>query len=401
MARRRLGLWIVGARGGVATTVAVGQAALAQQQAPPIGLLTDSPMLEAVDFCPWGDLVLGGHEIRSGSLEEACLELEKQNGALPAGSSRQYRDQLAAFDQRIRPGVLYRSGAAIEALAEDNQATAHSSPREAIRAISEDLSDFRLANELDRVVVVLLGSTEPILAEEALPTGWDELSAVIEANEAVPLRASSLYTIAAIQSGMPVINFTPSLGGDCAAIEELAIREGVALCGRDGKTGETLLKSVLAPMFAARRLQVDSWVSHNLLGNRDGDILADPENKAAKVQSKEAALESTLGYTPHSHVSIEPTPGMGDWKTAWDHVVFRGFMGVPMTLQFTWQGCDSALAAPLVLDLARLVDLAARSGESGAIAPLAFYFKSPMGGAPHALDQQLRDLVAWAHGTQD
>jgi myo-inositol-1-phosphate synthase len=123
--------------------------------------------------------------------------------------------------------------------------------------------------------------------------------------------------------------------------------------------------------------------------------LADPDNKRAKVESKERLLETLLGYRPESLVSIEHVASMGDWKTAWDHVHFLGFLGVPMSLQFTWQGCDSALAAPLVLDLARLIDLAARRGESGAVAALGAFFKSPQGTTEHALGEQVRALEAW------
>jgi myo-inositol-1-phosphate synthase len=149
-------------------------------------------------------------------------------------------------------------------------------------------------------------------------------------------------------------------------------------------------------MFATRHLHVDSWVGHNLLGNRDGAVLADAEHKKAKVQSKEQLLTSLLGETPQSHVSIESIDSLGDWKTAWDHVHFRGFLGVPMTLQFTWQGCDSALAAPLVIDLVRLMDLALRRGEKGAIGALAAFFKSPLGAQPRAFLEETNTLIEWA-----
>ena len=138
--------------------------------------------------------------------------------------------------------------------------------------------------------------------------------------------------------------------------------------GCDGKTGETLLKSVLAPMFARRNLQVMSWVGHNIFGNMDGRVLDDPANKQAKIASKDHLLGEILGYRPQTLVSIEYIESLGDWKTAWDHIHFAGFLGTPMTMQFIWQGCDSVLAAPLVLDLVRLTELARRRGEIGAAA---------------------------------
>ena len=139
---------------------------------------------------------------------------------------------------------------------------------------------------------------------------------------------------------------------------------GTCHAGQDGKTGETLLKSVLAPMFAARNLEVLSWVGHNIFGNLDGLVLDDPANKAAKIKSKDQLVGSILGYEPQTLVSIEYIRSLGDWKTAWDHIHFRGFLGTPMTLQFTWQGCDSLLAAPLVLgpgSLRRALPAARRS----------------------------------------
>ena len=170
---------------------------------------------------------------------------------------------------------------------------------------------------------------------------------------------------------------------------------GIAHAGRDGKTGETLLKSVLAPMFAARHLKVMSWVGHNIFGNLDGRVLDDPRNKAAKVHSKDHLLAEILGYPPQTHVSIEYIRSLGDWKTAWDHVHFQGFLGTPMTLQFTWQGCDSILAAPLVIDLVRLVERAARAGETGPLGWLACFFKSPIGTTEQAFAGQVALLDAW------
>jgi myo-inositol-1-phosphate synthase len=139
-----------------------------------------------------------------------------------------------------------------------------------------------------------------------------------------------------------------------------------------------------------------SWVGHNIFGNMDGQVLDDPRNKAAKVRSKDHLLAAILGYAPQTHVSIEYIQSLGDWKTAWDHVHFKGFLGTPMTLQFTWQGCDSILAAPLVLDLVRLVERARRGGECGALEWLACFFKSPLGVAEQDFGRQVGMLHAWA-----
>jgi myo-inositol-1-phosphate synthase len=240
-----------------------------------------------------------------------------------------------------------------------------------------------------------VASTEQLPPVNEWPDSWaaaeDEL-----ARSNCRLPASSLYAIAALDLGLPYVNFTPSLGAAPAGVDELARLRGTCHAGRDGKTGETLLKSILAPMFAARNLKVMSWVGHNIFGNLDGKVLDDPRNKSAKLQSKDRAIGDILGYAPQTLTSIEHIASLGDWKTAWDHIHFQGFLGTPMTLQFTWQGCDSLLAAPLVLDLARFTALAHERGETGALSFLASFFKSPLGDAAASFSDQYRALETWA-----
>ena len=208
---------------------------------------------------------------------------------------------------------------------------------------------------------------------------WETLKPRLAEGAGELLPSSSLYALAAIQAGHTYINFTPSLGASIPALAELAEGTGSLLAGKDGKTGETLMKTVLAPMFAHRNLKVMSWIGHNIFGNRDGLVLDDPTNKASKVETKDRVITEILGYKPASIVTIEYLPDMGDWKTAWDHIHFQGFLGTKMTLQFTWQGCDSLLAAPLAIDLARLADLEKQRGGKGLMRHLACFFKSPEG----------------------
>jgi myo-inositol-1-phosphate synthase len=188
------------------------------------------------------------------------------------------------------------------------------------------------------------------------------------------------------------------LGSTPPALHELARLRETRHFGCDGKTGETLLKSVLAPMFARRNFEVMSWVGHNIFGNMDGRILDDPANKQAKIASKDQLLGEILGYRPQTLVSIELIESLGDWKTAWDHVHFKGFLGTPMALQLTWQGCDSVLAAPLVLDLVRFTEAARRLGHVGLMPFLASFFKSPLGVDEHRFDRQFVMLEDWAAG---
>jgi len=344
----------------------------------------------------WQQLLIGGHELRPGNLADAASSLARSDRVCDPALVETCREDLLAIEDRIRPGILFRGGDAIDSPATLVADGSADSPRAGIEVVKRDLLAFQQDHGLARVVVVLLASTEPETPLESLPGSWRELELTLETNAACSLRSSSLYAIAALELGMPFVNFTPSLGADCPALEELAHQRGACHAGRDGKTGETLLKTVLAPMFAARNLNVMSWVGHNILGNADGQVLDHPAHKATKLRSKDSALSQMLGYDPQSLVSIEYVPSLGDWKTAWDHIHFQGFFGTPMTLQFTWQGCDSALAAPLVLDLVRLADHAARRGESGALAYLCSFFKSPIGTDKQEFFAQLRELADYA-----
>ena len=213
--------------------------------------------------------------------------------------------------------------------------------------------------------MVNAASTEPPFEATEEQQALDRLLPALDRATPAALPTSGVYAFAALDAGFPYVNMTPSRGATLPALEQLARERNVPHAGQDLKTGETLLKSVLAPLFAKRNLRVHSWVGHNILGNRDGQVLNDPDNKASKVTSKDKLLAELLGYRPQSHVSIEFIESLDDWKTAWDHIHFEGFLGTKMMLQFTWQGCDSLLAAPLVIDLVRLAALAQRHDVSG------------------------------------
>jgi myo-inositol-1-phosphate synthase len=397
---RRLGIWLLGARGGVATTSIVGLSALKQGLTGSQGLVSELPGFAQLDFAPWTDMVVGGHDIRATTLIEEARQLQRASRALDETLIRQCEDDLDRVDQRIRPGVLFKVGPAIEKIADASMRQSAKTPRQAIVQVQQDLREFAKSEQLDQVIVINLTSTEPAVDEAEIPSQWEELDRLLDDSSACPLTSSSLYAIAALDAGFPYVNFTPSLGSAPPAICQLARERGACHMGHDGKTGETLLKSVLAPMFAHRHLEVMSWVGHNIFGNMDGLILDDPANKQTKVRSKDRLLGQILGYTPQTHVSIEYIKSLGDWKTAWDHVHFQGFLGTPMILQFVWQGCDSLLAAPLVLDLVRFTDLAARHGETGLLTFLASFFKSPLGIAEHDFHRQWQMLEEWTEKTK-
>jgi myo-inositol-1-phosphate synthase len=398
----RVGVWLIGARGSVATTAIAGCAAMTAGLHPPTGMVTETDLFAGSGLPALSSLVFGGHDTLDCPLPKRAEALAA-GGVLPPGLPAAIGAELAEADREISPG-----GPA----AGDTRA-----PDELIETFASDIRDFVRRRGLARAVVVNVASTEPgpvrrdprgVAAAEpgsvrrgargdvSAEPGSVRLGARGDTTSELPLPASSLYAAAALRAGCPYVNFTPSTGLHHPALASLAETCGLPHAGRDGKTGQTLLRSVLGPMFAQRALRVRAWSGTNLLGGGDGASLADPAAAAAKNAGKERVLADTLGVVPEGEVHIDDVPALGDWKTAWDHIAFDGFLGTRMVLQTTWQGCDSALAAPLILDLARLVARAHEAGLTGPLSELGFYFKDPVGAGPAALGEQYAALAAFA-----
>ncbi|MEU1203383.1 inositol-3-phosphate synthase [Streptomyces sp. NPDC005813] len=354
----RVGVWLVGARGSVATTVIAGCAAVTAGLHAPTGMVTETDVFTGSGLPALSSLVFGGHDTVDCPLPKRAEALAA-GGVLPHGLPSAIAAELEAADREIRPGGPTPG---------DTRA-----PDELIDAFAADMRDFMRRRGLDRAVVVNVASTEPV-RPGAMPP-------------------SSLYAAAALRAGCPYVNFTPSTGLHHPELTASANSSGLPYAGRDGKTGQTLLRSVLGPMFAQRALSVRAWSGTNLLGGGDGAALADPAAAAAKNAGKERVLADTLGAAPDGETHIDDVPVLGDWKTAWDHIAFDGFLGTRMVLQTTWQGCDSALAAPLVLDLARITARAHEAGLSGPLSELGFYFKDPVGDGPSSLGEQYAALA--------
>ncbi|MFC7586743.1 inositol-3-phosphate synthase [Nonomuraea antimicrobica] len=322
----RTGAWLIGARGSVAVTSVIGALAVRAGLAEPTGCVLESPGLRDRVLPGIGDLVFGGHDVTSVPLDKKAAELATA-GVVPAALASAVQNDLPAVERRVRP----LPAAATQA------ATA--------QAIAADLDLFRDRHDLDRVVVVNVSTTEPAPPPHPAHASLGALRAALEGREPV-LPPSSLAAYAAFQAGCPYVDFTPSMGARLPALDELARERGLPYGGHDGKTGETLVKSVLAPMFAQRNLKVRTWSGINLLGGGDGANLARPGANAAKAASKQRVLAETLGYAPQGETRIDYLEDLGDFKTAWDLVTFEGFLGTAMRMEFTWHGCDSALAAP-------------------------------------------------------
>ncbi|HEY1274805.1 MAG TPA: inositol-3-phosphate synthase [Thermoleophilaceae bacterium] len=368
---RRLGVMFVGAGGAVASTVVAGVLAARGGAAEPLGMLTEDRRWEPLHLLTLDGLSFGGWDISREDLEGAT----RRHGVVPSPLIEAIGDDLAAV--LPLPGVADSGRASAERLI-------------------DDIDRFRLKAGVHDVVVVCLSSTAPPV-DLSLPVfqHLDSFELGLDAADpAIPVDA--VYAYAALCSGCAVLNFTPNVSVEVPALLELADNMSLPVAGKDGKTGQTLVKTVIAPMLAMRELRVEGWYSTNILGNNDGKVLSDPEHVRSKIETKSGVLEGILGRSDFSHlVRIDYFPPQGDAKEAWDNILFRGWLGERMSMRIDWQGKDSILAAPLIVDIVRLLDLARRQGCSGVQQQLGCFFKAPYQSAEHNFFRQYETLVAY------
>jgi myo-inositol-1-phosphate synthase len=391
--QKRLGVWIIGALGDVATTAMVGAAAISKGLRSTTGMVSELEELRQLPLAPLSGFVFGGHDVRRGSPWQSALSLDRDLNCFGQPLLDQLRDSLEDIGPRLRPGIIQGSSGLMQAMLSPEVAEKKETVASAVARIRGDLREFCQSEGLDDLVVLHLSSTEPV---RAWNKAFDSLTALREAIDGndLTIPASVLYAFAAFEESASFVNFTPALGSTIPALVTLAEERGVCHAGRDGKTGETLVRTMLAPMFVARNMRVLSWSGFNILGNRDGQILSDPAANQAKIGGKDAVLRSILGaHIDDSLTRIDYVPSLKDYKTAWNLIHFEGFLGTKMTLQFTWQGADSALAAPLILDLARLVQAGRDAGHTGVIGELACFFKDPMGWKENSFPAQVAKLA--------
>jgi myo-inositol-1-phosphate synthase len=389
----KVGVWLVGAQGSLASTVVLGARAVAHQLATPGGLVTELPELRPLKLVGLGELAFGGWDLAPTGLVEQARSLARDDGAVPESLVTRLEDELKSVETRVRPGYAHGARSAERHARARGFAPSAEPLAAAVERLGDDLEQFRREHRLDTVVVVNVASTEPPLPLRREHQRLEQFRKVIERNRRSLVAPSMIYAYTALERGFPYLNFTPSPGVAVPAIQELGLKHHVPFYGSDGKTGETLVKTVLAPLFRYRNLEVLSWEGFNILGGGDGRVLADPQHKSSKIRSKAGVLARTLGYEPHTKVGIEYVPSLGNWKTAWDFIHFKGFLGTKMSMQFIWQGCDSILAAPLVLDMVRLTEFAQRKGEAGPMTHLACFFKDPLGMAEQSFVEQFRMLT--------
>ena len=383
-------IWMIGARGTIATATAVGTVAVQKRLLPLEGVLTSRPPFDELEGLPPIDAIsFGGCDIRASTMAEAALGCSSTVGVFSGAVLEAVMEELEKAPVTL--GILRRAGAAVEALGGAAELFQESA-RGAVDRISRDLQRFASG---EAAVVINVASTEPLCDPVLYSWSLAQFERAIEEDD-VRIPASALYAYTALSCGLPYVNFTPSTGAGLPALVEMARRVGLPIAGRDGKTGETLVKTALAPMFAIRALTVEGWYGTNILGNTDGQVLSYAENAASKVASKQGVLEQCLGYSPAGAVRIDYFPPLVDHKVAWDFIQFRGWGGHRMRMQFTWEGTDAVLAAPLLIDLARLLAVAKLRGESGPIGELAMYFKTPEGSDEMNLHRQYQTLLDWS-----
>ncbi|MCW8085700.1 inositol-3-phosphate synthase [Sabulicella glaciei] len=387
--RRRVGVAIVGMGGAVATTAAAGLEVLRRGTNRMDGL----PLAHVAvpGLAAYEDLELEGWDLNAQSLAEAAAE----HGVLQGG---QLKEVEAALDAK-HPWKAVGSREFCRNI-EGRNLNATAGHRAAIAAIQDDLQRFREANGFDGLVMVNLASTERTPASSPAHRSIEAFEKALDADDA-SIGPAMLYAYAAIMAGVPYGNFTPSCAAEVPALSQLSQQRRVPVAGKDGKTGQTLMKTVLAPALRARALHVDGWFSTNILGNRDGEALQDPDSLKSKLGTKGSVLDSILGYPVEDHiVDIRYYRPRGDDKEAWDNIDVTGFLGQRMQIKVNFLCKDSVLAAPLAIEIARVLDLAQQRGEGGAQEQLSLFFKAPQtasGQPEHSFPAQERMLHEWLH----
>src|SRR5438874_7871807 len=390
-AKVRLGVLLVGL-GAVSTTFIAGVEAIKEGMAEPIGSLTqmgtvrlgkrtDNRVPKIKDFLPLAslkDLVFGAWDIFPDSAYDAAMHA----GVLEKDLLTKLKKQL----QKIKPMKAVFDQTYVKRLSGTNVKSGKNK-LELAKQLIDDIAEFKRKNKCDRLVMIWAASTEVFMKPHAVHRNLETFEKAMRENHKA-IAPSMVYAYAALKSGVPFANGAPNLTVDIPALMDLANKQGMPVCGKDFKTGQTLMKTILAPGLKSRMLGLHGWYSTNILGNRDGEVLDDPDSFKTKEESKLSVLEYILQpdvypqlYKDFSHVvRINYYPPRGDNKEGWDNIDIFGWLGYKMQIKIDFLCRDSILAAPIVLDLALLLDLAQRTRMSGIQEWLSFYFKSPMAG---------------------
>ncbi|WP_305888898.1 inositol-3-phosphate synthase [Parvularcula maris] len=385
----QLGVAIVGLGGAVASTAAAGIELLKLGKADETGL----PLGDLPGLVPYTGMTFGGWDLYA----EDLLAAAKHHKVLDRDQIDDAEEALA----KIKPWPAMGDASFCSGVDGEHR-HGDLSHREKIDCLIEDLVRFREESGGSAVLINLASVERTPDRQNPIYHIKEAFEAALDASDP-EISPAMLYAYAAIKCGVPYGNFTPSFSGDVPALIAMAEEAGVPLAGKDGKTGQTFMKTVLAPAFRDRALRIDGWYSTNILGNRDGEALNEPNSLASKIETKGDVLNSIVGYDVGSHlVQINYYKPRGDEKEAWDNIDVSGFLGRPMQIKLNFLCRDSVLAAPLVIEIARCLDLAKRRGEGGILEPLGVFFKAPMTQpgqtVQHAFPEQQAALQTWLAG---
>ncbi|UJW56460.1 inositol-3-phosphate synthase [Bacillus sp. A116_S68] len=385
---KRVGVMIIGLNGAVASCLTGGIMAIRKGIVESQGLVTDLPEFEGLNLLDLNSLHFSGWDIRQSS----HYLWMKNHGVVPHEVLETIKEDVETINVLQAPTIgVSKSTMELEGTMRNDSLTR----MQVVDQLMFDIKEFKNKNQLDGVVVLCLASTEPLIEINEVHKSLELFESALKENSS-EITPGMLYAYAALKTGSPYINFTPSVSGDIPALLELAVMEGVPIAGKDGKTGQTLYKTVIAPMLKWRNLRVQGWYSTNILGNDDGKALRDPQQGASKITTKSNVLPSILGYDDFNHqVHIHYYPPRRDAKEAWDSIDFTGWLNTEMSVRVNWIGHDSALAAPLVLDLIRLVWLAYERNERGVSSHLSAFFKAPINEEEHDFFVQMEKLLAY------
>lgn len=371
--KRRTGVLFVGLSGSTASTTVVGATAMRLGEVPEQYGTTELPPFFNLDLVEVDDLVFGGWDYQG----KDVWSVAAQYGIIPRTllSNQRLAEQVA----KITPAPGLKTSLDIPLEASHDNVFNVKSLSEAVKYVQGYIETFRERNKAQCIVTVFLGSPHKKGSRELRSLSKEALQAIWESDRADELPSGLLYALGSVLAGAHFVDFTPSETLETPALNELAKEMGIQLAGRDGSTGQTLLKIVVAQMLKIRNLRLQSWFSTNLIGNHDGYVLNLPGYAYTKLHDKTHVLEPLLGYDDFEHlVTINYFRARGDRKEAWDVVDFTGWLGTEMSLRLNWNGEDSMLAAPLILDLIRLIEYGARYHLGGLQEQLALFFKYPL-----------------------
>ncbi len=375
---------MVGLNGATANTTVAGCYLIRKKLAPAYGLMTNEPLFAKHQLVKLDQLVFGGWDFAN----RDAARVADQQGVIPPALLNKVTGDL----KKLKPMPGVTTAHDVDLFRRQKHAHKTNSLGKKLELLIANIERFKKTHRLDKTVVVFTGSPLKQFKPGSLHQNIKSFKQALARNHA-DITSGMLYALAAIETGSPFIDFTTNTTLEVKALVDYAKSKKVPLAGKDGKTGQTMIKTALAQLLKIKNLKLTGWYSTNLLGNPDGQILSLPEYGQNKFKDKLGVLQPILKYSDFDHsVDIKYYGPRGDNKEAWDNIDFLGWLGQPMTMKINWLGRDSILAAPLIIDLVRLMENAQRKGRGGLQTHLAFFFKNPLGAKPQGLFKEYQIL---------